>query len=189
MRPAANCSSAVRVASVKGGQSTSTGSSPHSSHQELPPWQSRFGGKIQRLERSCCGGRPASRAVVIVTTPCGKFTFKERALMGFAWTPKATVQAAVGSMVLDRAAMLQLHNLVSHGIKVLTCCVASILLTAPIGSILMTRYGKIWLTKANLAVTGSKDFNALHQDSIFSNKQDGQDQDQDSKEGDGKDAE
>ena len=40
-------------------------------------------------------------AVVIVTTPCGKFTFKERAFMGFAWTPKATVQAAVGSMVLD----------------------------------------------------------------------------------------
>jgi hypothetical protein len=43
-------------------------------------------------------------AVVGVTsTPGTNFTFKEKAFMGFAWSPKATVQAAVGSMVLDRA--------------------------------------------------------------------------------------
>jgi len=43
-------------------------------------------------------------AVVAVTsTPGSNFTFKEKAFMGFAWSPKATVQAAVGSMVLDRA--------------------------------------------------------------------------------------
>jgi len=43
-------------------------------------------------------------AVVAVTSvPGTDFTFKEKAFMGFAWSPKATVQAAVGSMVLDRA--------------------------------------------------------------------------------------
>jgi len=32
-----------------------------------------------------------------------KFNYKERALMAFAWIPKATVQAAIGGLVLADA--------------------------------------------------------------------------------------
>jgi hypothetical protein len=53
---------------VKGGQSIKTGSGSMFNHQELPPWQSRFGGKSHRSLRTCCGGRPASKAVVMVMT-------------------------------------------------------------------------------------------------------------------------
>ena len=66
--------------------------------------------------------------------------------MGFAWTPKATVQAAVGSMVLDRARKDHLDEYVPYGVKCLTVSILSILITAPMGAILLSSLGKKWLT-------------------------------------------
>jgi NhaP-type Na+/H+ or K+/H+ antiporter len=42
----------------------------------------------------------------VATFMCGhgqNFTVKERAFMGFAWIPKATVQAAIGGVILSEA--------------------------------------------------------------------------------------
>ena len=36
-----------------------------------------------------------------------QFTVKERAFLAFAWMPKATVQAAIGGIVLDTASSIQ----------------------------------------------------------------------------------
>ena len=69
--------------------------------------------------------------------------------MGFAWTPKATVQAAVGSMVLDRAREENLVEYIPYGIKSLTASVLSIIITAPMGAILINSLGRKWLTKAD----------------------------------------
>ena len=38
-----------------------------------------------------------------VSMETGKYTAKERGFMAFAWMPKATVQAAIGGVVLDTA--------------------------------------------------------------------------------------
>ena len=61
--------------------------------------------------------------------------------MGFAWTPKATVQAAVGSMVLDRAKDENLAEYIPYGVRCLTASVISIIITAPMGAILISSLG------------------------------------------------
>ena len=73
--------------------------------------------------------------------------------MGFAWTPKATVQAAVGSMVLDRAKAEGLTEYLPYGVKSLTASILSILITAPMGALLMATLGPRWLTKADTPVS------------------------------------
>ena len=90
-------------------------------------------------------------AVILVTAcPRDKFTFKEQAFMGFGWTPKATVQAAVGSMVLDRAVALNLEEYIPYGVKCLTASVLSIIITAPMGAILLSTLGPKWLKKSRV---------------------------------------
>ena len=53
-------------------------------------------------------------------------------------------------MVLDRAVALQLPEYIEYGVKCLTASVLSILLTAPMGAILMSTLGPRWLDKKDM---------------------------------------
>jgi hypothetical protein len=80
-------------------------------------------------------------------TPSGKFTTKERMLMGFAWIPKATVQAAIGGIVLFKAKEEGVDSFVEYGTWMVTISVFAIILTAPTGAILTNTLGPMWLSK------------------------------------------
>uniref|UniRef100_A0A3B4DFZ2 Cation/H+ exchanger transmembrane domain-containing protein n=1 Tax=Pygocentrus nattereri TaxID=42514 RepID=A0A3B4DFZ2_PYGNA len=68
---------------------------------------------------------------------CAGFNFKEKLFIALAWMPKATVQAAIGSTALDMARSKQEKQMEQYGMDVLTVAVLSILLTAPIGALLI----------------------------------------------------
>jgi solute carrier family 9B (sodium/hydrogen exchanger), member 1/2 len=67
--------------------------------------------------------------------------------------PKATVQAALGSVVLDRArdeiaaSSPDREDYEDYGNFLLTAAVLSILLTAPLGAFLTNNLGVRWLNK------------------------------------------
>lgn len=63
-----------------------------------------------------------------------EFTFKERIFIIISYLPKATVQASIGGIALAEG--------LSCGIIVLTAAVISIIITAPLGAILMDRLYK-----------------------------------------------
>ena len=78
---------------------------------------------------------------------------QERAFIGLSWIPKATVQAALGSAPLDL-----IREKIDHddpdfeewekwGKEILVTAVVSILLTAPIGLICISKLGPRWLTQ------------------------------------------
>lgn len=69
-----------------------------------------------------------------------------------AWLPKATVQAAIGGIILDRARdeiedeHIKDEN-IDYGNKILTTAIMTILITAPLGAILTENLGKKWLNR------------------------------------------
>jgi len=74
-------------------------------------------------------------------------TTKERLFVSIAWVPKATVQAAIGSIALDTARSLNAGKEAEElGLQVLTIAVLVILITAPIGSIAVMTCGPKLLT-------------------------------------------
>ncbi|KAB5518283.1 hypothetical protein PHYPO_G00163960 [Pangasianodon hypophthalmus] len=68
---------------------------------------------------------------------CAGFNFKEKIFIALAWMPKATVQAAIGSTALDMARVKQDEELQRFGMDVLSVAVLSILITAPLGALLI----------------------------------------------------
>mmetsp|Transcript_7230 Transcript_7230/g.12151 ORF Transcript_7230/g.12151 Transcript_7230/m.12151 type:complete len:358 (-) Transcript_7230:722-1795(-) len=78
-------------------------------------------------------------------------TIKERLFVCLAWMPKATVQAALGSVVLDYARELNIEDdgviddTLDVGEVILTLAVLSILITAPIGAVSIFVTGPLWL--------------------------------------------
>ncbi|XP_004612788.2 sodium/hydrogen exchanger 9B2 [Sorex araneus] len=78
------------------------------------------------------------------------FNLKEKIFISFAWLPKATVQAAIGSVALDTARARGQTQLEEYGMDVLTAAFLAILLTAPLGSLLISLLGPRLLQKANL---------------------------------------
>ena len=82
-----------------------------------------------------------------------KYTLKERIVIMVGWIPKATVQAAIGGVVLDRARDEidrddpDYDDYEDYGQKILTSAIVTILITAPLGAILTNNLGKIWLNK------------------------------------------
>ena len=72
---------------------------------------------------------------------------------------KATVQAAIGSLALDRANAQTpiVPENVERGQQVLTLCVLSILVTAPIGAILITTLGPRFLVRTTNEEDGDGD--------------------------------
>ncbi|KAM6156490.1 LOW QUALITY PROTEIN: sodium/hydrogen exchanger 9B2-like [Erethizon dorsatum] len=75
------------------------------------------------------------------------FNIKEKLFISFAWLPKATVQAAVGSVALDMARSHGEEQLEHYGMDVLTVAFLAILITAPIGSLLIGLLGPRFLQK------------------------------------------
>lgn len=66
-----------------------------------------------------------------------KLNFKERTFAVISYLPKATVQAAIGGGLLDLGNSTNNPAIQASGVVVLSVSVVSILLTAPIGAILM----------------------------------------------------
>ncbi|XP_060773180.1 sodium/hydrogen exchanger 9B2 [Neoarius graeffei] len=78
---------------------------------------------------------------------CAGFNFKEKIFIALAWMPKATVQAAIGSTALDMARVKQDEELQRFGMNVLNVAVLSILITAPVGALLIGLCGPRLLRK------------------------------------------
>lgn len=89
--------------------------------------------------------------VVAASEP--KFVFKEKAFLGFAWIPKATVQAAIGGTFLIKAQELTLDKVlpatkiqwIAWGEILLSMAVIAVIITAPLGAILTNTLGVKWL--------------------------------------------
>ena len=67
-----------------------------------------------------------------------KFNIKKRIFIGLAWIPKATVQTAIGPLALDMARKTGDKIMIERSSHVLTIAVLSILITAPLGALLVT---------------------------------------------------
>eukprot|EP00927_Polykrikos_kofoidii_P047827 TRINITY_DN4210_c0_g1_i1.p1 TRINITY_DN4210_c0_g1~~TRINITY_DN4210_c0_g1_i1.p1 ORF type:complete len:509 (-),score=71.10 TRINITY_DN4210_c0_g1_i1:563-2089(-) len=79
---------------------------------------------------------------------------QEKLFVGLAWIPKATVQAALGGLPLDlaRTTLDKEHDPEMYdkyekfGLQILTTAVFSILITAPIGLLVIQNLGHKWLS-------------------------------------------
>ena len=82
-----------------------------------------------------------------------RFTIKERLVIWVGWIPKATVQAAIGGVVLDRArdeiteGTEDYDDYEEYGQQILTTAILCILMTAPLWAILTSNLGSRWLHK------------------------------------------
>ena len=79
---------------------------------------------------------------VIISISFTNFTFKEKIFIIISYLPKATVQASIGGIALSEG--------LACGTMILTGVVISILITAPIGAILMDSLYKKLLNKDEL---------------------------------------
>jgi NhaP-type Na+/H+ or K+/H+ antiporter len=95
---------------------------------------------------------------VLLATCQKKYTLKERMFMGFSWIPKATVQAAIGGIVLETALSNSpdADSLIPYGETILTTAVLSVVLTAPLGAILTNTLGPMWLAKKKPEVSDAE---------------------------------
>lgn len=98
-----------------------------------------------------CGAAVRVPTAILVTG--GKdLTLKERCFVGLAWIPKATVQAALGSVPLDIVLTYKddtdsdFDEYKRWGEQILVTAVVAILITAPIGLICINALGEKWLT-------------------------------------------
>ncbi|XP_015790562.1 sodium/hydrogen exchanger 9B2-like [Tetranychus urticae] len=66
-----------------------------------------------------------------------ELNLREKFFIAISWLPKATVQAAIGPVALDLARSRGDQQAIENGILVLTVAILSILLTAPIGAVLI----------------------------------------------------
>lgn len=109
----------------------------------------------------CIGVLSRLVGTFIVTGNQG-FTVKERGFFAFSWIPKATVQAAIGGIVLDNARQLggisdaDREKYIQYGNIVLSMAVLSIILTAPTGAILINTLGTKWLSDDTEWMKGAK---------------------------------
>jgi len=78
---------------------------------------------------------------------CGNLNAKEKIFLAFAWMPKATVQAALGPIFLERAKLLEMTEMYHMGEQILTLAVLSILITAPLGAVSIMGLGPKLLEK------------------------------------------
>lgn len=75
------------------------------------------------------------------------FSLKEKIFASLTWIPKATVQAAVGSMALDLAREKNNELAITRGSLILNLAVLSIIMTAPLGTIVISLTAKRLLKK------------------------------------------
>ncbi|KAL0274311.1 UNVERIFIED_CONTAM: hypothetical protein PYX00_006765 [Menopon gallinae] len=77
----------------------------------------------------------------------GGLNWKEKIFVAWAWFPKATVQAALGPIPLDKARENGNDEELAHAQKILILAVLAILITAPLGAVLITILGPKLLTR------------------------------------------
>ncbi|XP_056135623.1 sodium/hydrogen exchanger 9B2 [Lampris incognitus] len=119
--------------------------------------------RIAHLEGSTVGLGIASLFIALlvrvlftfVCVLCAGFNFKEKVFIALAWVPKATVQAAIGSTALDMARTKEDKDLERYGMDVLTVAVLAILLTAPVGALIIGLSGPRLLQKPKSAAWGT----------------------------------
>lgn len=94
------------------------------------------------------------RVFMAFIATCGAgLTLKARFFIALSWIPKATVQAALGSVPLDLIVSKmspnhpKYNNYVKWGNDIVVIAVLAILITAPIGLIVFNKLGPIWLDK------------------------------------------
>ncbi|XP_072112658.1 sodium/hydrogen exchanger 9B2-like isoform X1 [Mobula birostris] len=85
--------------------------------------------------------------VTFLMVNCSGFNVKEKFFIALAWIPKATVQAAIGSVALDMARIRNEKTAVEYGMIVLTVAFLGILNTAPIGAVIIGLLGPRLLQK------------------------------------------
>ncbi|XP_025071451.1 sodium/hydrogen exchanger 9B2 isoform X1 [Alligator sinensis] len=93
-----------------------------------------------------------------------RFNFKEKIFVSLAWIPKATVQAAIGSLALDTARAQQDEQLEKYGMDVLTIAFLAILITAPTGALGIGLAGPKLLQKAQTKSGEEEDGDAGKED-------------------------
>ncbi|KAM4708949.1 sodium/hydrogen exchanger 9B2-like [Discoglossus pictus] len=76
------------------------------------------------------------------------FNMKEKIFISLAWMPKATVQAAMGSVALDTARSKGDTQFEGYGMDLLTIAFLAILVTAPIGALIIGLLGPKLLQKS-----------------------------------------
>jgi NhaP-type Na+/H+ or K+/H+ antiporter len=80
-----------------------------------------------------------------------RLSFKERLFCALAWVPKATVQAALAPLVVSKIQELASgEKLLQHGNIVVITAVLAILITAPLGSVLIAFFGPKLLRVATI---------------------------------------
>ncbi|PAA47344.1 hypothetical protein BOX15_Mlig031303g3, partial [Macrostomum lignano] len=103
-------------------------------------------------------------ASFIAVTGAG-FTVRERFFIPFAWLPKATVQAAIGPAVLDTAYRTGAGpEAQAMGAQILTVSVLAIVLTAPLGALLISLLAPRLLSRQVLSVEDANDPDAIPMD-------------------------
>uniref|UniRef100_A0A3B3WMC9 Cation/H+ exchanger transmembrane domain-containing protein n=1 Tax=Poecilia mexicana TaxID=48701 RepID=A0A3B3WMC9_9TELE len=83
------------------------------------------------------------------------FNLKEKVFIALAWMPKATVQAAIGSTALDMARAKGNKEQIKYGMDVLTVAVLAILLTAPVGALIIGILGPRLLERPKTPTCGT----------------------------------
>lgn len=86
---------------------------------------------------------------------CAGFNMREKVFIALAWIPKATVQAAIGSTALDMARTKEDKQLQKYGLDVLTVAVLAILLTAPVGALIIGLSGPHLLQRPKNSACGT----------------------------------
>lgn len=99
-----------------------------------------------------CVGAAVRVPTAVVVTGGRDLTMIERTFVGLAWIPKATVQAALGSVPLDIVMTYMSEDDDNYdeykqwGEQILVTAVVAILVTAPIGLICINTLGEKWLS-------------------------------------------
>ncbi len=65
--------------------------------------------------------------------------------MAFAWLPKATVQAALSGVILTDAKAAKNDEVIYYGNVIQTIAIFSIVICAPIGAVLISTFGPLFL--------------------------------------------
>uniref|UniRef100_A0A665V2D5 Cation/H+ exchanger transmembrane domain-containing protein n=1 Tax=Echeneis naucrates TaxID=173247 RepID=A0A665V2D5_ECHNA len=87
---------------------------------------------------------------------CAGFNLREKIFIALAWMPKATVQAAIGSTALDMARAKDDKQLQKYGMDVLAVAVLAILLTAPLGALVIGLSGPRLLQRPKDSACGER---------------------------------
>lgn len=102
----------------------------------------------------CLAGVARAAGVFLATAKSAGMNLRERAFIALAWTPKATIQAALASVVYDQA--LTTHGVDSdeaaNGKKLLVTALLSILITAPLGAWCIAYFAPKCLKRENKEV-------------------------------------